>query len=125
MQERRERRSYAVLVREVELRSRETLSLGALRDDLAPRVDDDRLAVRLPPAGVLAVLPRCHHVYLVFDRARSQERMPVVLAGREREGRRHREDARALVDQQSIELREANVVADAEAHPYAEHLGRH
>ena len=94
---------------------RDPLPLRALRDDLAPRIDDERLAVRLPAARVLAVLRRGEHVDLVLDGAGAEERVPVVLARRQREGRRHGDDARALVDELAIELGEAHVVADAQA----------
>ena len=47
-----------------------------------------RLAERLAALRVLAVLRGSEHVDLVLDGARAQQRVPVVLAGRQRERRR-------------------------------------
>ena len=58
MAEARQRRPHAVLVGEVEPRHREPLAFAALREDVAPRIDDEALAVRLPArAGACRAAP--------------------------------------------------------------------
>ena len=51
-----QRGPHPILRREIEVRDREPPPLGALRDDVAPRVHDQALAVRRPPLRVSAVL---------------------------------------------------------------------
>ena len=60
-------------------------------------------------------LGRCEDVTLLLDGAGTEKHMPVVFAGGEREGSRNREGDGASVDEPSVELRKAKVVADAQA----------
>ena len=85
-----------------------------LRDDDTPRVRDQRPAVGRLARERLADLRGGGDVELVLDRARAHEHVPVVLAGRRREVRRHRYELRAFERQDAVELGEANVVADRE-----------
>ena len=66
-------------------------------------------------------LCRRQHEALVLDRARAQQHLPVVLAGRARERARHEQPARAARGLRAVELGEAQVVADRE--PDAADLG--
>ena len=54
-------------------------------------IDDQRVPVAAPRAGRGAELRGRHHVDLVLDRARAQQHVPVILAGLQRERRRHRD----------------------------------
>ena len=103
-----------VLVAEIEAREGEALLIAAFGDDDAPRIDDQRVPVTAARRAVRADLRGRHHVDLVLDRARAQQDVPVILAGLERERRRHRDDARPLRGVRSVQLGETQVVADAE-----------
>ena len=52
------------------------------RENFAPGIDDQAIAVSLPAIGVTATLRRRHHIALIFDSPRSQQRFPMGLAGR-------------------------------------------
>jgi len=54
-----------------------------------------------------AALGRREHEALVLDRARAQQYLPVVLAGRARERARHEQPARTARRLRAVELREA------------------
>ena len=88
-------------------------------DDVAPGVDDHRVAVALPQPRVVVppVLGRRQHVALALDGPRPQERLPVVPARRQRERRRHAEDLGPVAHQPAIEVAEPQVVADRQAQP--------
>lgn len=60
-------------------------------------------------------LRRRHHPALGLDRARPQQHLPVRLARRHREGRRVRQDLRALPPVRERGLGEAHVEADQRA----------
>ena len=64
---------------------------------------------------MLAILPGREYICQVFNGARAQQHMPVRLAGGLRECCRHRERCRAIVHEASIQLGEAEVVANAQA----------
>ena len=102
---------------EIDLGERQPWAVRRRADHLAPRIDHDRVAVAVAQAAVvvLAALRRRDDVALGLDRPRAQQRVPVVLAGHQRERRRHGEDLRALPHQRGVELGEAQVVADGEA----------
>lgn len=53
----------------VEMRHYDALTIGSLRNDRPPRVDDDATAIALPSHGVLAPLSGCDDVALVFNGA--------------------------------------------------------
>src|SRR5258707_199863 len=76
--------------RKVEPRGDEAdLVLGA-RDHVAPRVGDQAVTVMGAVAvGVAAALRRREDVRFGLDRTRAQQRLPVILAGLQGEGRWH------------------------------------
>ncbi len=67
------------------------------------------------PRGVRADLVGRDHERLVLDRPRAHERLPVVARGRQGEGGRERDDARAAHGEDPVELGKAQVVADRHA----------
>jgi steroid 5-alpha reductase family enzyme len=115
MPEARHRTTDLVDERGVDRCNCSTLALAALRDDGAPGVGDQRVAVGTALRVVVARLRGRQHVTLLFDRAGTEQHVPVVLAGRERKRRRDRERNGAGVDQATVELGEPQVVADAQA----------
>ena len=58
------------------------LAVGRLREHEPPRVDDHRAPAGVLAAGVLADLVGGDHERLVLDRARAQQRLPVVARRR-------------------------------------------
>ena len=89
-------------------------SSGACATTTPHGSDDQRPAVGRLARERLADLRRGGDVELVLDRARAHEHVPVILAGRRREVRRHRYELRAFERQDAVELGEANVVTDRE-----------
>src|SRR5947207_95449 len=65
----------------------DALAFGPHRDDVAPRIGDQRVAPGAPAVLVPAALRRGRDVALVLDRAGAQQEFPVRLAGRVGEGR--------------------------------------
>ena len=67
-----------------------------------------------------ATLGRCHDIGLVFDRTGAQQQLPMGLTGGVGEGRRHAKQVTShsprLKAHGAIELREAQVVANAQPH---------
>mmetsp|Transcript_49721 Transcript_49721/g.160576 ORF Transcript_49721/g.160576 Transcript_49721/m.160576 type:complete len:279 (+) Transcript_49721:1762-2598(+) len=90
-------------------------------DALAPRVKGDRVPPRAAFVAVRVVLPdlrRGHDVALRLDGAAAKERLPVRLARLHGEGRGHEQHLRAVQEGELlVQLREAQVVADADAQP--------
>lgn len=66
-----------------------------LGDDLAPRVDDEAVAISLALIGVGAGLCRSDDKAARLDCAGAQQRVPMRLAGGYGEGRWHGKDVRA------------------------------
>ena len=100
------------------------LAVARLGHHAAPRVHHHRVAPgrdRARPARAAAT--RRDDPCPVLDRARPQQRLPVVAAGPRREDGRDREHRRAGQCEGPVELREAQVVADGQAHPDAVHRG--
>ncbi len=90
-----------------------------LGDDVAPRIDDHRMAVgeaRLALAlEVLAPRRRRGEPALGLDRSAADQRFPVVLAGGQGEGAGQEDQLGALFAQLPEQVREADVVADGAA----------
>ena len=93
----------------------ERLRVGRLREHDPPRVDDHRAPAGAVARRVLADLVGGDHERLVLDRAGAEQDLPVLARGGEREGGRHEQDAGAPDREDPVQLREAQVVADA--HP--------
>ena len=60
-----------------------------------------------------------------LDRARTQQHVPMRLAGLAREGRRHGDEGGAALGQRAVERREAHVVADRQPDPAPGQVGDH
>ena len=69
--------------------------LAAVGEHLAPRIDDERVAVRRAVAGMLAAHRGREDEARVLDRARLEQRVPVHFAGRALKRGRNREIQRA------------------------------
>ena len=110
---------------EVEIRDAHARALGELREHDAPGIDDRAVAPAIAPRQMLSHLRRRDHEAAVLDGAGAQQDLPVRLAGVRRESRRHEQDLGAAQRQRAIQLGKAQVVADAEAHRDAVHVGRH
>src|SRR5258706_13020427 len=80
-----------------------------LGDDLAPGIDHHAVTVSLPAARVLSPLGRREHPGEVFDRAGTQQRLPVRAPGGRGERRRHEDDVHRR--ESAVELGKAHVVA--------------
>ena len=93
------------------------LAVGRLRQHDAPRVHDHRAPARVLAGGVGADLVGGDHEGLVLDRPRPQQHLPVVAGGREREGGRDGDHARAPHGEDPVQLGEAQVVADRQPQP--------
>ena len=63
----------------------------------------------------VAALGRRHYVALIFDCSRAEECLPVRGSCLGEEGRRDEQDLGTFQDQLSVELREADIVRDAQA----------
>ena len=63
---------------------------------------------------VFAALGCGHHVALVFNGSRSEQSFPMRGPSLGEEGRRDKQNLSTFKDELSIELREANVVGDAQ-----------
>ena len=81
----------------------------------APGVDHQGVAVALAPAVVEARLGGGDHIGRVFDGPGLQQHLPMVLAGKGREGGGHHQHVRPGAGQMAVELREAHVVTDRDA----------
>src|SRR5918997_418286 len=79
----------AIEVVEVEGGERVPITVGALGQNCAPRVDDDGSSVGPPSVGLLPPLGRRYDVGLVLHGPRPQQKLPVILARLEREGGWH------------------------------------
>src|SRR5207244_2615722 len=97
--------------------------LAAIGENLAPRVDNQRVAVAFAAAGVLAPLRWCQDESAVLDRPRPQQNMPMSSPGRHREDTRDTEEIGAGLRQRPVQMREADVVADAHPEPAPWRLG--
>src|SRR5215210_845911 len=123
-------------------RDRPADALGALQVDLgegdpravrgtgngeAPGVHDQGVPIARLETGVivLAVLGGRHQVALALDGAGAEQRLPVVLAGHQGEGRRDHQDLRSLLDHPAVELAEPHVVADRQPDPPQGRIGDH
>lgn len=93
--------------------------LGAFGNDLAPRVDDQRMAKGLSPFRVSALLSSSGDPTLVFYRPRAQQNMPMGYSGRASERRRHRDKLRAVLGHPAKKLWESQIVANAESGRHA------
>src|SRR5271157_5738672 len=104
---------------EVDLGEGEARAVGGHRNDVAPRIDDQRVAEALAEAGVVvpAALRGGEDVRLALDRAGPQEWLPVVATGRQGERGRDAEDLGPVADEPAIEVAEPEVVADRQAEP--------
>src|SRR5262249_3412653 len=78
------------------------------------RVDDHRAPAGADAGRVLADLVGGDDERLALDGPRAQQDLPVVARGRERERGRHADDLRAAHGEDAVELREADVVTDAQ-----------
>src|SRR5712691_3619283 len=109
--------------RRVDARGDDPDFLAAIGQHLAPRIDDQRMAVALAPGRVLAPLRRREDKAAILNRAGAQQHMPVRPAGRYREHRRYGEEIGSGLRQRAIEVREAHIVADTHAEPAPRRLG--
>src|SRR5215813_3935133 len=57
-------------------------TLAGVGEDLAPGIDDQRMAIGSPALGMLAPLRRCKDEASILDRPRLHQHLPVRLAGR-------------------------------------------
>ena len=81
--------------------------LGDACDDVAPRVDDHRIAIGFAAVVVRAALRGRQHVAEILDGACTHQQLPVRTARRRGECRWQAEDLRALRLQQAEQLRES------------------
>ena len=102
----------AILSRKVKLSDGYALSIGTVGKDCSPRINDQRMTIGRPTRAVSSLLGSSEHEALVLDRPRTQEHVPVVLAGVQREGRWYAQHSGASRYQATIELRKAEVVTD-------------
>src|SRR6266545_5884451 len=114
MAQRRQVGADALDVGAVDGRGDEPFALRALRNDIAPGINDRALAVGAAAAGVAAPLPRGNDVGLAFDGPGAQEDVPMIFARGERERRRHDDDLGSAIGELAIELRETEAVSDRE-----------
>src|SRR5208282_5187222 len=113
-----ERGDHAARLRDlqrIDLRENIARRLAAVRQDLAPGIDDERMAVGLASARVLAALGGSEDVGARLDGAGAHKGVPMRLPRRLGEGRRNREEAGAGLRQRAVEIGEAQVVADGHA----------
>ena len=75
----------------------------------------------------MCIRDRCsgQHVALVLDRAGTQQQFPVRLARGVGEGRRHTQHITRRIHQRAVQLRKAQVVADAQPQTQWPRLHRH
>ena len=83
------------------------------------------MAMGKPAVRMFAALRRREYIGSVFDRPGAQQHLPVGLAGRPGEGRRHGEHRGTGVGQVAIELRETQIVAHGHAQLAPWCLGHH
>src|SRR4051812_46735822 len=87
----------------------------AVGEHLAPRIDDQRMAVGRAVTRMLTAHRGRKEEARVLYRAGFEQRVPVDLACGALEGRGDREVDRARFRERPVKLREAQVVADAQA----------
>jgi len=87
--------------------------LGLLGQDLAPGVDQQRLAPGTAPIGVRAPLCRSGHEGQVLDGTGTQQHLPMRLARGVGEGAGHQQQVSAALGVGAVQLRKAQVVAHA------------
>ena len=92
----------------------DTDTVRCSRHHCAPRVDHHRPSIAPVARRVRAPLRGGYHVQPVFDGAGADQRLPVILASRQRKCRRQHDRLRALQGQDAKQLREAQVVADGQ-----------
>src|SRR5580700_9342981 len=89
----------------------------ALSENATPRIDNERMAESLSAVFVLAALGSGEDETAVLNRPRTQQHMPMRLAGLPGERRWDGEERRAGLGESAIERRETQVVADRQANP--------
>ncbi len=98
---------------------RPAYSVRGAGDHQAPRVADQGMPVGHPRIVVAIEVPAMaggrHQPALCLDRPCSQQHLPMVPAGLQREGRGQEDDLSARTPQLQEQLREADIVADGEA----------
>ena len=104
---------------EIDLREAEPLSVPSVSEDEPPRIDNEAVPVTLSlPCSVMASpLTGSEHITLGLDRSSAEERMPVIFSGRRGERGGDEEELSALISERTVELWEAEVIADAEPEP--------
>ena len=110
---------------QIEPRRDDSRLLAAIGQDLAPRADDQRMAIGGPAGIVGAALGGRYHEAAGFDGAGAQQHMPVGAAGRNGEGGRHGQDRSARLGQRPVQIAEAQVVADGHADAAPRGLRQH
>ena len=100
---------------------------GAPAEHEPPRIDDQRAPARAMAARMGADLVRRDHEALVLDRAGPEQHLPVIARRGQRERARDRDDLGARATARiAVQLRKAEVVADAHPEPAAAgQLGDH
>src|SRR5581483_8169107 len=94
----------------IHLGEHHAFAFGLHRQQLAPWVDDQAVAVGAPAAGMRTALGGGDDVSLVLDRPRPQQRLPMRRAGRHGESRRHEHGVEGR--ERAIELGVAHIVAN-------------
>src|SRR6185369_17563958 len=97
---------------EIDLAGNDAGLVAGFGDDLAPGRDDQRMAIGLAAAGMLAALRGRQDKGAGFNRAGTQQHMPMRPAGRHGEGGGDTDHRRTGLGEVAVEMREAQVVAD-------------
>jgi hypothetical protein len=90
--------------------------VGRAGKDSSPGIDDHRISIGREALRIVADLIRRDDVNLIFYGARAHERLPVGFPGQGSKRCRHEDDLSALSDQQTIEFRETQIVANRKSH---------
>ena len=101
----------------VDARRNESYIFSRVCQHLAPGRDDQGMTVGLAALGVFAGLGGGKDEATGLDSPRTQQHMPMRLAGRPGEGSRHGQETRAGLGEGAMKMSEAQVVADGHAEP--------
>ncbi|MGY4437948.1 hypothetical protein ACVW04_000730 [Bradyrhizobium sp. LM2.3] len=97
----------------------------ALGEDLAPGIDDQRMAIGLALVLMQAGLRGGEDEAAGLDRACTQQHVPMRFTGLAGEGRGHRDEVCAALGQRAVERGEAHVVADRQPDAAPGQVGDH
>ncbi len=100
----------------VDIAYRRARSIGALRNDGAPGIDDHAVTERGSRSRVNTPLTCRKQPTLIFDGARSEQRAPVVLTSLLGERGGHNQDVRSASPQLGIQQRKPQIVTDRKPH---------